>query len=356
MLSKIYQISLVDLSRETIWIILIISGLFTFAFYFLSNSENIKSRDKKSFLFNLYNSLFYIGLLFLLLSLFTVITGQKSIDFNSYGLMLAIAFLLGVYLISKKARREHIPEEPLLDLSLWGILVSMLGARMFYMIFEYEMFDPASKKLITAPYAFLNNPSSFLDISSGGLVVYGGFIFGITFSLIYIYKKKLPLGKIADIFAPSLALGVMFARLGCNFAGCCWGGITDSNNILGIPLSLFQKDSPVYDHYLRNFPQLNHDHLHIWPAQLISSANGLIMFIILSILYTKYHKSFPFQGLLFFIFLIYYAITRFLIEFIRTDTPKDFFSLTAAQFIGIMVILTSIGLIIYNYKKNRITS
>ncbi len=359
MYPKLIRIPIDNLGGDASWIILILAAIFTLVFYYLGNNEKKESKDKKSILYWIFNVLFYSSLLILLIISLTLLTNQKSLDFNSYGFMLAIAFILGVYLFLKKAKQENIPEEPLLDLGLWGILVAMIGARLFFMLFEYSFID--NGKSIESPLAFLANPSAFFtEISEGGLVAYGGFICGILFAILFVKKKKLPMGKVADIATPSLALGVGFARLGCNFAGCCFGNLTEDNHLLSISLSWFKQriipfvynetlTNPTYENFKSHFA--NADSTFIWPAQLISAVNGFIMFAVLQFIYVKYQKNFKFNGLLFYIFIMYYSLTRFLIEFIRIDTPKEFYSLSAAQFIGIFVMLLAIILLVYNWNR-----
>ncbi|MDH5680908.1 MAG: prolipoprotein diacylglyceryl transferase [Spirochaetota bacterium] len=333
---KIFKIPLAFLSGEMAWVIFILAAVLAFAFYYLVNIEKRKGDQASKKLILFINILFYLSFFAGLITLFHI-AGMNSLDFNSYGFMLAIAFILGVYLIVLKARKEGIAENTVMDLSLWGILLAVVGARLFFMLFEH--WD-----------GFIKDPLIFFNLTAGGMVVYGGFVFGIVFSLIYVKKKSLPLGQLADIFAPSLALGVGITRLGCFLAGCCWGSTCHPDHLFGVPLSLFETDSPVY---VTMSPEnaLEASKIFLYPSQIFSALNGIILFVILQVLYTKYRHRFPYRGFLFHFFMIYYAISRLLIEFTRNDTPKDYLGLSAAQFIGILVIILSLGLIIYNYRR-----
>ncbi len=334
------------LSGDTGWIVLIFAFIISFVFFSLYRIEKKKSSKTKSKLYYIFTVLFYLSVAATLVTLITQITGQTV---NSYGLMLAIAFVIGVSLLLHNAKRLNIPEGPLLDICIWGVLLSIVGARLFYMLFEYQ-YQPLGKALLEPPYAFFQNPTAFIDISSGGLVVYGGFLFGITFALIFIKIRRLPLGKVADLFAPVLAMGVGFARTGCNLAGCCWGLPLSSDHPLALALSHFKAEAPVRQFYASQM-NMAFESTYVWPAQIISALNGFILFAILLFIYYKYRDRFKFNGLLFLIFLMLYSVTRFLIEFIRNDTDKSFFGLSAAQFIGIFVFLIAVILMVYNYYR-----
>ncbi|MDH4128436.1 MAG: prolipoprotein diacylglyceryl transferase [Spirochaetota bacterium] len=350
-----YSLPVSILTGDVGWVILIITVIIAFAFYYLTNLEKKKLKsvkDGKTRNYKIFSNLFYIAILVVLILLYIIISEQETLPLNSYGFMLGIAFIVGAYLVIRKGRKLGIKEESLLDLSLWGVIASIVGARLFFMLFEFETHSVTGQLLYGPPYAFFHDPLAFITkIKEGGLVVYGGFIVGVLFALVFIKKKNLPLGKVADIYAPSLALGIAFTRFGCNLAGCCWGAQVTSDHFLGISLSHFHENSAVY-HFISPESSSQAANIFIWPAQIISSINGLVMFIILSIIFHKYQHKFKYNGILFHIFMIYYAITRILIEFIRNDTPKSY-GLSAAQYTGIVIIIIAIVLMIYNFGRAK---
>ena len=132
-----------------------------------------------------------------------------------YGVMIALAFLAGLWTATRRARRENIPGENIADMTLWLMVGAILGARIVYVTTYWKD-------------EFANQPfSEVFMIQHGGLVYYGGLIGATLAGFIYIRWKKLPLWKIADVLAPSIALGSVFGRIGCLLNGCCYGRACD---------------------------------------------------------------------------------------------------------------------------------
>ncbi len=279
--------------------------------------------DKKVLLINSLksggNTLFLLAITVIII--FKVLL-KESLPLNSYGLMMATAFIFGIIITQKMLKREALPKTILPELSAIIIITSLAGARAFFLIFE-------------------EHPTSILDIFAiwkGGLVIYGGITFAVIASIIYIKKKKLPLGKIFDAFAPSIGLGLFFGRIGCFCAGCCYGKPTDS--VLGIS---FPASAPVYTE--NNIQQCSAVH----PTQLYSSLSGMIIFLIIMAIYKKK----KFDGEIFLIFSILYSISRFIIEIFRIDTPHNLIlgQFSLSQGIGILILPVATALIIFNRIK-----
>ena len=158
----------------------------------------------------------------------------------------------------------------------------------------------------------------------GGLVFYGGLLASVIFAWYYINKHQLPLWKLADVLAPSLALGQAIGRWGCFFAGCCYGIRTD------VPWAITFSDP-------KSLAPLD---VALHPTQIYLSLNSLIIFGIL--LFLRKHKSF--DGQVFWAYGILYSIGRFIIEYFRGDdrgfAVQNF--LSTSQFIGIFILLFSI--------------
>ncbi len=132
-----------------------------------------------------------------------------------YGIMVAGAFLAGLWTASLRARRANIPGERIADIVLWLMVGAILGARVVYVTTYWQD-------------EFANQPlSEIFMIQHGGLVYYGGLIGATLAGFIYIRWKQLPLWKVADVLAPSCALGNVFGRIGCFLNGCCYGRPTD---------------------------------------------------------------------------------------------------------------------------------
>lgn len=220
------------------------------------------------------------------------------INIYSYGLMLALAFFVGIYLTQRRADKEGIDKNKILDLGFYLLLSGILGARLFFIVINWQDYK--------------ENPLDILKVWEGGLVFYGGFILAFTVALYYLKKEKISFLKMLDIIAPSLALGISIGRIGCFLNGCC---------------------------YAKN-PRL--------PIQLWESALALLIFFILLAI-EKYKK---FNGFLFWIFLFLYSLSRLMMEGLR-DYPANyiFAGLTISQYISIILINLSLVCLVYSRKR-----
>src|SRR5262245_36748027 len=127
----------------------------------------------------------------------------------TYGLLLAAAYLLGLQLAIVRARRRGLDHARVLDLGIYIIISALVGAKLLLLVTDFQ--------------TFASNPRSLLDLARSGGVFYGGLILAVTVALWYIRRIGLPLWTTCDVFAPGIALGHVVGRLGCFFAGCCWG-------------------------------------------------------------------------------------------------------------------------------------
>lgn len=224
----------------------------------------------------------------------------------SYGLMVALGFLAGIFLAAYLAKKSGIEPEIILDIAPFVLVGSILGARIFYaMEFWRE---------------FRGNPLEIFFLWKGGLVFYGGLLFAILGLLLAVKIFKLDFWKIMDILAPSTALGYAIGRIGCFLNGCCYGVETK------VPWAV-------------NFPTetvLRH------PTQIYASFSGLLICSLLLLIFFKYRK---FDGLVLIWGLLLYGVYRFLIEFIRTN-PRYLLNLTEAQWASILLFILAGGLYI----------
>ncbi len=218
----------------------------------------------------------------------------------SWGLMVAIAFIVATILAAKEAKRKNISPEKIYSLVTYIIIGAIIGSRIGYLLF-----NP-------------NNLTNFLDIFrfwEGGLSFHGGFIGGLLFGFFYVKKNKLKFWEITDIVAPSIPLAQAIGRIGCFLRGCCYGIETT------LPWGIQHLD------------QIRH------PTQVYSSIALFLIFIFLS--KQKYKKNF--NGALFLTYIIIYSVFRFFIEFIRAD-PRILFGLTGAQIVSIILFVISLSL------------
>jgi phosphatidylglycerol:prolipoprotein diacylglycerol transferase len=252
--------------------------------------------------------------------------GLKPLEIAAYGTMVALGALLGIYIASVRARRNGVKPDLILDLALVVIISGLLGARFFFFLFDdWGAFTSGGVG---------NALKEFINFPSGGLSFYGALAFGIPAGIVFlsIRLRKLPdvrLWQVADISMPSIALGIAFARIGCYLNGCCFGKACPAWFPFG---QAFPDGSIPADHYAKHFtpewPVL------VYPTQLISSLNALVLFIVLSLLF----KRRRFDGQLFCLFGIWYGLSRAAIEFLRADNALTVFGImTTWQLAGLVL-------------------
>lgn len=236
------------------------------------------------------------------------------ITIYTYGVLIATAFFLGLALAARQARVEGEDPQKIMDLSFYILISAIVGSRLLYIVVEYK--------------EYISDPLRIFKVWEGGLVFYGGFIMAMAVVIIYIRKHEMNLWKVGDILAPSVAIGQGVGRLGCFFAGCCYGRETDVSwaVIFKDPNTLAPMD------------------LHLHPTQLYDSANGFIIFAILLIL-RKFKK---FDGQLFWTYTLLYAVGRFIVEIFRGDERGFVIEsfLSTSQFIAIPLFIVSIIMLI----------
>ena len=137
------------------------------------------------------------------------------IPLYSYGFMMMIGFLVSVHVAARRARRCGADEEFTLNIGLLSLIVGVIGARLFYVVHYLPAFLSARNPLL-----------AIVDITSGGLEFYGGFLSAVVATLVYIRMKNRSIRWYLDILAPSIMLGLAFGRIGCFLNGCCWGTTT----------------------------------------------------------------------------------------------------------------------------------
>ena len=156
-----------------------------------------------------------------------------GLPIRGYGVMLLLAVVSGVALAAREGRRGGLDPEVVFSCAFYVFLGGILGARLFFVIEYWPQFQ---RETLAATIG------AILNVTQGGLVVYGSLIGGASAGIGYLYAHRLPILAIADLAAPSLLLGLAIGRIGCLLNGCCHGGICHDQR-LGIT---FPKDSPPY--------------------------------------------------------------------------------------------------------------
>jgi phosphatidylglycerol:prolipoprotein diacylglycerol transferase len=244
----------------------------------------------------------------------------------TYGVILAIAYLVGIWMLRRKAREEGLPEQKIFDFSLYVLASAILGAKLLLVIVEWRH--------------YAESPRDLVEVLRSGGVFYGGLIAATTVGIWYMRKHHLPAWKIADMGAPSIALGEAIGRWGCFAAGCCYGKPTDS------PLGVTFTDP--FAHEAVGTP-LN---VALHPTQLYLSLNALVIFLILQWAYRR--RSF--DGEVFWLYVLLYAITRGILETFRGDSARGFLIpgiLSTSQFIGLLAAAAAVGMLVYLSRRRR---
>ncbi|MFM9904415.1 MAG: prolipoprotein diacylglyceryl transferase [Pyrinomonadaceae bacterium] len=251
---------------------------------------------------------------------------------TTYGVWLALGMLCALFVASRLAKRDGLPPERMYDLGLWVLVGGLLGSKLLLFIVE-----PGTRVF------------TFDFLRSGG-VFYGGLIGGFIAVVVLVRLYGLPFWKVADAFAPGLALGQAFGRQGCFSAGCCWGKPTL------LPWGVHFTEA---GHEYTGVPIVGPDgsDLYLHPTQLYESFAMLAAFGLLIYL----HRTKKFDGQVLIAYGIFYSIFRFLNEFLRDDPRGDLMGLTTltglstSQMVSLLVAAAAIVFMIMRLRRAKNT-
>ena len=247
-----------------------------------------------------------------------------SLTIYWYGIFVALGFLSAYGFMYFKARKTNFPVHKISDLCFAAMIGGVLGARIFYVI---QNFDQYSGNLI-----------EIIRVDHGGLVFFGGF-FGAVLAIIWSIKRNnLYFPETADLLASGLPLGQAIGRLGCLINGCCFGTPSQIWCSVRYPPG----DSVWTTQILQNL--IGSDALEplgVLPVQVFQSGTNLLIWLSLIVIGPKLKV----KGQVFSLYLILYPLGRFLIEFMRGDYLNHIFGLTSAQII--CLIIFPIGIVLF---------
>lgn len=254
--------------------------------------------------------------------MYPVLIKIGPLTIHTYGVLIAIAFLIGLFFAARQAKKQNVPVDKISDLAFYMLIAAIIGSRLFFVAVNYKF--------------YIQNPFDIIKIWEGGLVFYGGVVFAVITGIWYIKKKSLDLWATADIFAPSVAIAHAIGRLGCFAAGCCYGKVTENLPwavVFKLPESLAPLNVPLH------------------PTQIYESIGEAVNFVILIIL--RKHQSF--KGQLFWTYLVVYSVIRFTVEFFRGDDARGFVFANAsiAQIISAAVFVTAIVMLV-RFRKRKL--
>lgn len=238
-----------------------------------------------------------------------------------YSLCILLGVIVAYILITREGKKQGLPKEFISDLIFYTLIIGILGARVYYCVFNLDY--------------YLANPSEILKIYNGGLAIHGGVIAGLIFVYFYTKKKNVSFIKILDIVAPAVIIAQSFGRWGNFFNQEAHGGITTYQNLKNM-----------------HIPEFIINGMHIegkyyYPTFFFESIWCLIGFIILMI--ARKNKNLR-KGFQIGFYFIWYGIGRFFIEAFRTDSLM-FFGLKIAQIVSLIGIIIGIIIIVTNRNK-----
>ena len=237
-----------------------------------------------------------------------------SFSLPTYGLLVSIGVLLGLWISVRNAQKQGINPENAWNLGILVVLCGIVGAKILYIVNDWSSYAAHPAEIF-----------SFNTLQAGG-VFSGGLIGALLAAAYYVRKHHMPALATCDAFAPGLALGHAIGRVGCFAAGCCWGkptnhwwGVTFTNPLaeawVGTPLGRA-----------------------LQPTQLFESAVELANFFILMWLF----KRKKFDGQIFGAYLFLYGVARYFLEYLRDDPGRgEVFGgiMTGTQFISILLVI-----------------
>lgn len=235
-----------------------------------------------------------------------------------YGVLVAAGFLAGLWTAVRRAPKTGVAPERVMDLGTWLIVGALVGSRVLYVISYWR------EEFAAQPWY------EVLMIRKGGLVFYGGFLGAVTAGVAYCRWKRLPLWRVADVMAPSIALGYFFGRLGCLMNGCCYG------RECAWPWGI-------------HFPNGHETYPHaVHPTQLYEAFSGLLAYGFLAWFYRRKRVD----GVVFALYLMTNAVIRFGVEFFRGDYPVHYLGgwATPAQLLCLGLFAAGAGLFWFRHR------
>lgn len=239
------------------------------------------------------------------------------LEIRWYGILIASAVLIGTVLAMREVERQHINQDHFLNILLAAIPAAFIGARLYYVIFNWEYYS--------------SYPRDIVAIWEGGLAIHGGLIAAFLVSFFLVKKYNISFWQSADIAAPSIVLGQAIGRWGNFINQEAYGYAVDPDKI---PWAMYIDGA--YRH----------------PTFLYESIWNLGIFIFL--LWLRRRVTIK-QGDIFLSYILLYSAGRFVIESFRTDSLMLTSSIRVAQAISLLIILIAVVLLFYRHrnKMNR---
>ena len=252
-----------------------------------------------------------------------------------HGFFTAVGTLAGIWLAVRWATRAGFTEDDTFSVAMWGVIGAIVGARLFHVIDQWDFYS--------------RDPISILKINEGGLAIYGTIFGGPVAGAIYAWRRRFNVGRLADIAAPPLILGMAIGRIGDIINGEHHGAhatgfplavtYTNPNTLgeLGVPVHLAVGYEMILD--LLIFAGL------VWLVRGITrDQRGRWHF--------QWQPRYPRDGMLFWIYLALYSLGRFFIQFYRVDTPFAL-GLSQAQLLSVLMLMIAVWALAFEASRAR---
>jgi len=225
----------------------------------------------------------------------------------TYGVLVALGFLVGLWITVRLARRAKLPPDPIANLAVYCALAGLAGAKLFMILFDFRTYWEKPETLFT------------LNTLQAAGVYQGGFLLALLTAIWYIRRNRLPALQTCDVFAPGVAIGQAIGRIGCFAAGCCWGSQCDR------PWAVTFRNMEAHD--LTDVPL----GVPLHPAQLYEVFADALIFAALFWMIRRPHRAGAIIGW----YLVLYSSVRFAIEFFRFHEQGLHAGLSLTQWISL---------------------
>ena len=234
----------------------------------------------------------------------------------AYGVLLAVSYLAALQFAVIRARRQGMDREKVarvMDLGIYLIIAALVGAKLMLIVVDFDY--------------FIRQPAELLSLVRAGGVFYGGLIAAVGVAFWLVGRYGLSMWTTADLFAPGIALGHVIGRLGCLLAGCCYGKPTD------VPWAITFTNPVAF----ANVGTPLNEPLH--PTQLYDAGAELLILVVL--LVTE-RRGKPFAGRTFWLYMLLYGISRFIVEFFRGDDRGMWLGVSTSQLVSLVAVPVAI--------------
>lgn len=265
---------------------------------------------------------------YLLLEINPVAFSIGAIEVRWYGILIATGIVLAYLVAQREGIKLGLPKDFFADLLIWAIPISIISARIYYVVMEWDFYGA--------------NPDKIIQIWNGGIAIHGALIGAIITAYFFCRKKGVSFLKVADIAMPSVLIGQIVGRWGNFMNQEAYGGPVSEEFLRSIMIPDF-----IINQMYINDPVYGLSHFH--PTFFYESMWNVLGLILLLIL----RKVNLHRGEIFFSYLIWYGIGRFFIEGMRTDSLYLFGELRSAQVVSIVGIIVGIIFIVYRRMKVR---